>query len=130
VDAHLRIARPVRNLEQAVAMYERGLGLERVAGFVDHTGFDGAMLGRPGMDYHLEFTTNRIHAVRPTPTPEDLLVFYLPDESAWRARCQAVLDAGFVEVESFNPYWSERGRTFEDRDGYRVVLQCATWTNG
>ncbi len=26
-----------------------------------------------------------------------------------------------------NPYWDKLGRTFEDPDGYRVVLQNADW---
>jgi len=34
--------------------------------------------------------------------------------------------AGFVEVAS-NPHWERAGRTFEDLDGYRVVLQRAAW---
>jgi hypothetical protein len=46
---------------------------------------------------------------------------------AWQRRCQALLDAGFREVRSFNPYWSRLGRSFEDRDGYRVVIQRAAW---
>jgi hypothetical protein len=35
--------------------------------------------------------------------------------------------AGFAPVPSYNPYWDVTGRTFEDPDGYRVVLQCAAW---
>jgi hypothetical protein len=34
-------------------------------------------------------------------------------------------EAGFRQVASFNPYWDRRGRTYEDHDGYRVVLQNA-----
>jgi hypothetical protein len=30
-------------------------------------------------------------------------------------------------VQSFNPYWDQHGKTFEDPDGYRVVLQNAAW---
>lgn len=37
--------------------------------------------------------------------------------------------AGFKQVTSFNPYWDMHGRTFEDNDGYRVVLQNAAWEN-
>jgi prolyl oligopeptidase len=40
-----------------------------------------------------------------------------------------MLAAGFKQVSSFNPYWETRGRTFEDPDGYRVVLQQAEWNN-
>jgi len=31
-------------------------------------------------------------------------------------------------VPSFNPYWDRDGVTFEDPDGYRVVVQRAAWT--
>ena len=35
--------------------------------------------------------------------------------------------AGFAAVSSFNPYWDVRGRTYQDPDGYRVVLQGEAW---
>jgi hypothetical protein len=110
-------------------MYKSGLGLTELGGFRDHEGFDGVMLGEPESDFHLEFTFCRHHQIRPTPTKEDLLVFYIPDDEAWSKRCAALSSAGFAEVQSFNPYWSRRGRTFEDPDGYRVVIQLAPWSN-
>ncbi len=125
--AHLRIARPVTDLAAAVARYRSGLGLEELGRFVDHDGFDGVMLGLPGAGYHLEFTVCRAHAVTPAPTPEDLLVFYVPHRPAWLARCAAMRDAGFREVAPFNPYWARQGCTFEDADGYRVVIQQGDW---
>jgi catechol 2,3-dioxygenase-like lactoylglutathione lyase family enzyme len=127
--AHVRIARPVTDLEKSVAMYRDGLGLSRIGGFQDHDGFDGVMLGNVGLNYHFEFTYCNTHPVKPAMTPEDLVVFYLPDESEWREKCEAMLRAGFRAVDSFNPYWRQRGKTFEDRDGYRVVLQQAVWSN-
>jgi hypothetical protein len=36
--------------------------------------------------------------------------------------------AGYQATASFNPYWDRVGRTFEDPDGYRVVLQNAAWS--
>ena len=36
-------------------------------------------------------------------------------------------NAGHEPVKPFNPYWDKNGRTFEDPDGYRVVLQNAEW---
>ncbi|HEX4985293.1 MAG TPA: VOC family protein [Burkholderiales bacterium] len=127
--AHLRIARPVRNLECSVDMYRRGLGLRVIGGFRDHEGFDGVMLGLEGAGWHFEFTACRTHPVDPASTPEDLTVLYLPDASEWRTACANMLAAGFRQVASFNPYWDKQGRTFEDRDGYRVVLQNGAWSN-
>ena len=126
--AKLRIARPVRALERSAVMYEQGLGLTRIGRFEDHEGFDGIMLGKAGLDYHFEFTYQRGRPVHPNLTPEDLIVFYLPDHAEWLRTCQAMLNAGFVEVVPFNPYWRRCGRTFEDHDSYRVVLEHAEWT--
>ena len=111
-------------------MYERGLGLEVISRFENHEGFDGVMLGKRGAGYHLEFTSCRTHAVEPAPTPEDMLVFYFPDAAAWQDTCAGMAQAGFREVQAFNPYWERAGRTFEDPDGYRVVIQRAAWSNG
>ena len=125
----MRIARPVTALGRSVAMYQKALGLVEVGRFENHDGFDGVMLGRPGGGYHFEFTYCRAHPVKPSPTPEDLVVFYLPDEADWRNACNAMREAGFAEVRPFNPYWQRRGKTFQDHDGYRVVLERAAWTS-
>ena len=127
--SQLRIARPVTNLAESVAMYTQGLGLEVLGSFEEHEEFDGTMLGIKGENVHFEFTFSHLHPVAPTPTAEDLLVFYLPAVEAWQHRCKCLLAAGFKEVPSFNPYWSQNGRTFEDRDGYRLVVQRAAWSN-
>ncbi|MBV8125213.1 MAG: VOC family protein [Burkholderiaceae bacterium] len=127
MNAQLRIARPVSSIDRSVDMYCRGLGLHVLGRFENHEGFDGAMVGLPGLRYHFEFTYCRTHPVVPTPTPEDLVVLYLPDAGEWLRTCTSMLKAGFTEAESFNPYWQQRGRTFEDHDRYRVVLQQAPW---
>jgi hypothetical protein len=88
------------------------------------------MLGLGGASYHFEFTHCRAHPVPPTPTPEDLVVFYIPANAEWERACSKMLAAGFTQVASLNPYWEVRGRTFQDHDGYRVVLQNAEWSNG
>lgn len=123
----LRMARPVSNLARAADMYCRGLGYRVLASFDDHEGFDGVMVGVPGGAFHFEFTRHRDDPVTPTPTVEDLTVFYLPDPAQWRTACERMVAAGFKAVDSFNPYWNARGRTFEDFDGYRVVLQQGRW---
>lgn len=124
---HLRIARPVGDLARAQAMYCRGLGLRVLGSFADHEGFDGVMLGLPDAAYHFELTHCRSHPAAPSPTAEDLLVFYMPSADEWRAACARMVGAGFRPVASSNPYWERRGRTFEDPDGYRIVLENADW---
>lgn len=128
--SHFRIARPVTDLRRTEKMYAAGLELQHLGHFEDHEGFDGVMLGEPGGAYHFEFVYCRTHPIKPTPTPEDLLVFYVPVRTQWERRCEALLAAGFKKVASLNPYWDKEGRTFEDDDGYRVVVQCASWSSG
>lgn len=126
---HLRVARPVSDLARAADMYCRGLGFRVLGEFENHRGFDGVMVGETGSGFHFEFTRSRAHALTPTPTAEDLAVFYVPDDDAWDVLCERMLTAGFEPVAAFNPYWDERGRTFADPDGYRTVIQRARWSN-
>jgi catechol 2,3-dioxygenase-like lactoylglutathione lyase family enzyme len=125
--AHLRVARPTDDLVAAVAFYRDGLGFEVLYEFRDHDGFDGVMLGHRGAAYHLEFTRKVGHAAGHAPTADNLLVFYLPDETQWHAAVARMEKVGCRPVPAFNPYWDRKGRTFEDPDGYRVVLQNAAW---
>lgn len=125
--AHLRVARPSDDLVAVVRFYRDGLGFEVLASFQDHEGFDGVMLGHAGAAYHLEFTRKAGHPVGKAPTQDHLLVFYLPDRHEFDAAVARLERAGHRAVASFNPYWDRHGKTFEDPDGYRVVLQNAEW---
>ncbi len=127
MNSHLRVARPTDNLQVVASMYAQGLVLQVLAHFEDHDGFDGIMLGNADMPYHFEFTHHRGHSVGKAPTQDNLIVFYIPDHQEWERYCQQMLAAGFKPVESYNPYWDKSGRTFEDVDGYRVVLQNTAW---
>ncbi|KTR84183.1 glyoxalase [Novosphingobium barchaimii] len=124
----LRVARPTDDIDALLPFYRDGLGLEVLYRFDGHGGFDGVMLGHPDAPYHLEFTRTETHPAGRAPTQDNLLVFYLPDEEAWRAAVDRMEKAGFAAVPAFNPYWDGQGRTFEDPDGYRVVLQNAAWS--
>ena len=125
--AHLRVARPTDNLTAEVAFYRDGLGFEMIGEFHDHDGFDGVMLGHRGAAYHLEFTSKAGHSVGRAPTPDNLLVFYLPDPAEFAAAVARIEAAGHKAVPAFNPYWDKLGKTYEDPDGYRVVLQQVSW---
>ena len=123
----LRVARPTDNLPALLRFYRDGLGLSVLTSFTAHNGFDGAMLGHPHAPYHLDFTHQPGHAVGRAPTADNLLVFYLPEAAGWQAAVQRMEAAGFASVPSYNSYWDQQGITFEDPDGYRVVLQQAAW---
>lgn len=119
----LRIARPTDHLEEISAQYINGLGFSLLGEFYDHDGFNGVIIGHDLHPYHLEFTHHLGTRVGRAPTSDNLLVFYIPQVVAWRLACEALIAAGFRPVDSYNPYWDRAGKTFEDLDGYRVVLQ-------
>ncbi len=125
--AHLRVARATDHMGAIMRFYRDGLGFELLGSFENHGGFDGVMLGHRSLGYHLEFTQQRGHRAGRAPNPESLLVFYLPDDDDWRRAVARMHACGLESLPSHNPYWDRLGVTFEDADGYRVVLQRAAW---
>ncbi|WP_432055762.1 VOC family protein [Streptomyces sp. bgisy022] len=129
--AHIRIARPSRDLRAAEVFWVRGLGLDvlyrRAA---DGTPGDSSLLmvGRPGAAWHLELVHDPTAPVEPRPTPEDLLVVYLgePVPDALVARLER---HGGKRVPAHNPYWDTWGVTVRDPDGYLLVLSTRSWSN-
>lgn len=128
--AHLRVARPTDRIDEVTAFYSNALGFRVLGQFKDHEGFDGVMLGHDGAGFHLEFTTKHGHTVGPAPSQDHLLVFYLPDDAKWREAIDRIESFGCSSVKSLNPYWDKEGRTYEDPDGYRIVIQNGEWAFG
>jgi catechol 2,3-dioxygenase-like lactoylglutathione lyase family enzyme len=118
----VRIARPTDRLEEVVSFYRDALGLPQLGSFEGHAGYDGVMLGLPGRAYHLEFTRHAAGSPCPAPTRDNLLVLYVEDDAALRRALDKLAAHGHTPVEPENPYWAARGHTFEDPDGWRVVL--------
>ena len=127
VATKVRVARPTDNLDEVVTFYRDGLGFEVLGSFEDHDGFDGVMLGLPDEQVHFEFTKQRGHSVGRAPTKDHLIAFYLPERTSWQEAITRLREQGCEPVPSYNPYWDQQGLTFEDPDGYRVVLQNAQW---
>ena len=122
-----RIVRPTDNLDALLPFYRDGLGLTVLDSFQDHDGFDAIIMGRENVPYHFAFTRTDKHQAGKAPTKENLLVFYLPDHAEWENAVERMKATGFVPVSAFNPYWDKKGVTFEDPDGYRIVLQQTDW---
>jgi len=119
----LRVARHTQRLDEVVAFYRDGLGLAEVGRFSEHDGYDGVFLAVPGTEAHLEFTAGGEHSPA-APHPESLLVLYLGDGESVRAAADRL---AVDPVPPANPYWAEHGLTFEDPDGFRVVLVPERW---
>ena len=119
----VRFARHTNRLPELLRFYRDGLGLGETGSFEGHDGYDGVFLELPGTDAHLEFTTGGEQDA-PSPHPESLLVLYLGSADAVTRAADRI---GAVPVPPANPYWSTRGVTFADPDGFRVVLVPGSW---
>lgn len=124
---HLRIVRPTDNLVEVIRFYQEGLGFETLYSFENKNGFDAIMLGHQDLGYHLTFTHRKGYQAGRAPSEDNLLVFYHPEAKAWQQAVERMLACGYEPVKAFNPYWDANGKTFEDIDGYRIVLQQASW---
>jgi catechol 2,3-dioxygenase-like lactoylglutathione lyase family enzyme len=121
--AQVRVARPTDQLAEVERFYSRHLGLPVIYSFQGHEGYDGVMLGLPGSDYHLEFTSHVDGSPCPAPTRDNLLVLYFHGEAQMYETVDRLAAAGHQPVEPENPYWASVGAlTFEDPDGWRIVL--------
>jgi catechol 2,3-dioxygenase-like lactoylglutathione lyase family enzyme len=118
----VRVARPTDRLADVLRFYEKGLGLPRIGSFEGHAGYSGVLLGLPGEEYHLEFTSHEEGSPCPAPTRDNLLVLYITDGEALASLAGRLRALGHEPVDPENPYW-DGDLTFEDPDGWRVVLR-------
>ena len=126
----VRVARPTDRLEEVVRFYRDALGLTQLGSFEGHAGYDGVMLGLPGALFHLEFTRHAEGSPCPAPTKDNLLVLYVEARAAVLRKVERLRALGCEPVEPENPYWAEKGFTFEDLDGWRVVLMNTAGIKG
>ena len=122
----LRVARHTEQLSEVVAFYRDGLGLPEIGRFDDHDGYSGVFLEIPGSGAHLELTSGGAHGA-PQAHPESLLVLYVADDETLRTIAARL---GEEPVTPANPHWAAHGVTFEDPDGFLVVLVRARWGSG
>lgn len=118
----VRVARPTDRLQEVVRFYRDGLGLRVIGSFDGHSGYSGVMLGLPGHEYHLEFTEHEEGSPCPAPSKDNLLVFYIPDKESIDRLVERLAAMNHSPVAPENPYWAAHGVTFEDPDGWRIVL--------
>ena len=118
----IRIARPTHQLKTIVEFYQDALGLPFLGSFENHAGYDGVMLGLPDSGVHLEFTQHSEGQACPAPSKDNLMVLYVSSQADLTS-FQISLEAhGHLPVEPENPYWLGKSLTFEDPDGWRVVI--------
>jgi hypothetical protein len=80
------------------------------------------MLGTPTDHFHLELTHAEAGSPCPAPTKDNLLVFYIPEDKAYAEAVKRMREHGYEPVDPENPYWKDKSYTFEDPDGWRMVI--------
>ncbi len=92
-----------------------------MAQFKGHANYDGVFLGLPGADWHLEFTVSDTEPNH-LPDDDDLLVFYAETVAEFNIIKEKFIAEKIKPVTPKNPYWKKNGITFEDPEGYRIVI--------
>ncbi|MFI5137961.1 MAG: VOC family protein [Sphingobacteriales bacterium] len=116
-----RTARHTKDLNRIIDFYGRILGLKVLGEFQDHQNYDGVFLGIPGADWHLEFTVSDTLPEH-QPDDDDLLVFYAESLDEFNRIKEKFIVNRVKHVRPKNPYWESNGITFEDPDGFRIVI--------
>ena len=111
-NAHVRIARPTLEPSRIRRFYTEGLGMSILYegdAQVEDRRWELVMCGFKNSGWHLEFIRSEPHTIVPSPTPEDLLVFYLGDHSTVREVSTSLERLGGSTVTSESPYWDAGG---------------------
>jgi hypothetical protein len=117
----LRIARHTTDLNRIIDFYGRIAGLKVLGEFKDHHDYSGVFMGIPGENWHIEFTVSKTPPEH-KPDDDDLFVFYAASLEEFASLKKRFVKNNVKAVKPRNPYWEKNGITFEDPDGYRVVI--------
>jgi len=123
--SQVRIARPTHRFDEIIRFYTEGLGLALLDSFESHAGYDGVSIGLPDRALHLEIVQLEGGGPYPVPSPDDLLVLYLPNAADVEKLAARMRSKGYGSAEPLNPYWRDKAVVFHDPDGWGVVL-CNT----
>lgn len=117
----LRVARHTDNIEKMVDFYVNVLGFELLGGFQNHKNYDGIFVGKPGLDWHFEFTKSEVKANH-TFDKDDVIVLYPKSIIDYNELMDRIKSNNISIITAINPFWNENGKMFLDPDGYRIVL--------
>lgn len=117
----LRVARHTDNLERIENFYVNILGFEQLGGFENHNNYDGIFIGKPGLDWHFEFTQSHEKAEHHF-DQDDVIVLYPKSIEDYNRLISSLLKNNISSITANNPFWNENGKMFLDPDGYRIVI--------
>ena len=116
-----RYTRHSKNINRAIDFYGRVLGLKVLGELRNCKNYYSVFLGLPGESWHLEFIASDEGPAN-CPDENDLLVFYAESAGEFNIIKERFILNRVKRVEPKNPYWERNGITFEDPDGYRIVI--------
>lgn len=116
-----RNARHTDNLKEIIEFYTDVLGLEVLFSFENHNGYNGAFIGKPNHDWHLEFTSSESKAEHKFDI-EDILVFYPTEAIEYDEIIKQIDGKNIEKIKAKNPFWDNNGIMVKDPDGFRVIV--------
>jgi catechol 2,3-dioxygenase-like lactoylglutathione lyase family enzyme len=116
-----RDARHTNNLKPIVDFYTNILGLKVLFSFENQNDYSGGFIGKPGLQWHLEFTTS-INKAEHKFDVEDILVFYPTEMNEYDAVVKRINENGIEKIKAKNPFWDENGIMIIDPDGFRIII--------
>jgi len=116
-----RIARHTNNLELIKSFYINILGLELLGDFKNHSYYDGIFIGKPNLNWHLEFTQSKDKANHYF-DDDDCLVFYPQTIIEYNSLIDTISNKNITFIKAKNPYWNSNGKMLLDPDGYRIII--------
>jgi len=116
-----RVARHTNDLEKIKTFYTKILGFEVLGYFKNHNNYDGLFLGKPNLDWHLEFTKSD-EIVFFDFNEDDILVLYPNSKMEFDFIMNKIQSKKIELIKAKNPYWNENGKMILDPDGYRIII--------
>jgi Glyoxalase/Bleomycin resistance protein/Dioxygenase superfamily len=117
----LRFARHTNNLDKIKSFYIDILGFELLGSFENHNNYDGVFIGKPNLDWHLEFTKSN-EIIEFNFGEEDYLVFYTENEIEYQKIINSISENKIQFIESKNPFWNENGKLILDPNGFGIII--------
>lgn len=116
-----RYARHTNNLQAIIDFYTVVLNFEVLGSFENHDGYDGVFLGKEGLNWHLEFTSDNSETIHHF-NEDDALVFYPTSKEEYSNIVANFACNKINQFEPKNPYWRIHGIMVKDPDGCPIMI--------
>ncbi|NNK83359.1 MAG: VOC family protein [Flavobacteriaceae bacterium] len=116
-----RNARHTNYLKPLIEFYTDIIGLEVLFSFENHNGYNAVFIGKPGYNWHLEFTVSKSNAEHQFDV-DDIMVFYPTEKNEYNEIVRRIEKNNIEKIEAKNPFWNDNGIMIKDPDGYGVIV--------